>query len=84
MDLGEFTFIVQKQLHQRWSRCGCAITTAIVSILTGVPVRNTVAMTGEIDLNGSARQIGGLDIKIDKSKNNGVQKVLVPRENAED
>ena len=63
---------------------GCAITTAIVSILTGVPVRNTVAMTGEIDLNGSARQIGGLDIKIDGAKTAGVQKVLVPRENAED
>ena len=63
---------------------GCAITTAIVSILTGVAVRNTVAMTGEIDLNGSARQIGGLDIKIDGAKTAGVQKVLVPRENAED
>ena len=63
---------------------GCAITTAIVSILTGIPVRNTVAMTGEIDLNGSARQIGGLDIKIDGAKTAGVQKVLVPRENAED
>ncbi len=46
-------------------------------------MRNTVAMTGEIDLNGSARQIGGLDIKID-AKSAGVEKVLVPRENAED
>ena len=63
---------------------GCAITTAIVSILTGIPVRNTVAMTGEIDLNGSARQIGGLDIKIDGAKSAGVKKVLVPRENAQD
>ena len=63
---------------------GCAITTAIVSILTGIAVRNTVAMTGEIDLNGSARQIGGLDIKIDGAKSAGVEKVLVPRENAED
>ena len=63
---------------------GCAITTAIVSILTGVAVKNTVAMTGEIDLNGSARQIGGLDIKIDGAKTAGVKKVLVPRENVQD
>ena len=63
---------------------GCAITTAMVSLMTGIAIKNTVAMTGEIDLNGCARQIGGLDIKIDGGKAAGVEKILVPRENEED
>ena len=62
---GVFIFTALKRVLPNDGLAGCAITTAIVSILTGIAVRNTVAMTGEIDLNGSARQIGGLDIKID-------------------
>jgi len=63
---------------------GLAITLAIVSLLTKIPVKNTIAMTGEIDLNGSAHMIGGLDMKIDGGKNAGVKTILCPKENGED
>ena len=63
---------------------GLAITLAIVSLLTNTPVKNTIAMTGEIDLNGSAHMIGGLDMKIDGGKNAGVKTILCPKENSED
>jgi ATP-dependent Lon protease len=63
---------------------GAAITTSIVSCLLKVPVCNTVAMTGEIDLNGQVCQIGGLETKIRGAKKAGVKKVLVPRTNEHD
>ena len=63
---------------------GGAITLAMVSLLMGIPVNNEIAMTGEIDLNGSIHQIGGLDLKIDGGKWAGIKKILVPRENSED
>ena len=63
---------------------GCAITLAIVSLITGIPVKNTVALTGEIDLNGSAHIIGGLDMKIEGGKMAGVTKILCPKQNEED
>ena len=63
---------------------GAAITTSIVSCLLKIPVCNTVAMTGEIDLNGQICQIGGLETKIRGAKKAGVQKILVPRANEHD
>jgi ATP-dependent Lon protease len=63
---------------------GCAITLAFVSLFTNIPVKNTIALTGEIDLNGMAREIGGLDIKIDGGKLAGVQTILYPSQNQED
>jgi endopeptidase La len=63
---------------------GAAITLAIVSLLTGVPVNNKVALTGEIDLNGSVHMIGGLDIKIDGGKQAGVETILCPKQNHND
>jgi endopeptidase La len=63
---------------------GAAITLAIVSLLTGIPVNNEVAMTGEIDLNGQVHTIGGLDLKIDGGKYAGVKKLLVPEGNRQD
>ena len=63
---------------------GGAITLAIISQLTGVPVKNTVAMTGEIDLNGNIKQIGGLVSKLTGAKKAGVTLALIPEENLED
>ena len=63
---------------------GAAITVAIVSLLTGIPVNNEVALTGEIDLNGNVHTIGGLELKIDGGKWAGVKKILIPEGNKQD
>ena len=63
---------------------GGAITLAIISQLSGVPVKNTVAMTGEIDLNGNIKQIGGLVSKLTGAKKAGVTLALIPKENEDD
>ena len=63
---------------------GGAITLAIISLLCKVPVRNDVAMTGEIDLNGSIHCIGGLDLKIDGGKRAGAKLILCPEQNKQD
>ncbi len=63
---------------------GLAITTCLFSLLTKIPIRNDVAMTGEVDLDGNARQIGGLYSKIQGAMNAGVKLVLIPRANEKD
>lgn len=63
---------------------GAAITVAIVSLLCNIPVRNNVAITGEIDLNGNILPIGGLDFKVDGGKKAGVNTVLCPNKNKQD
>ena len=63
---------------------GTAITVAIISLLTNTKILNNVALTGEIDLNGSVHQIGGLDLKIDGGKFAGVTKILIPKHNEQD
>jgi len=63
---------------------GLAITTAIISRLTNIPIRNDVAMTGEVDLLGNACQIGGLYSKIQGAYNADINVVLVPRDNEDD
>jgi ATP-dependent Lon protease len=63
---------------------GGAITLAIVSLLCGIPVKNTVALTGEIDLNGSIHMIGGLDNKIEGGRMAGVKLLLYPLQNQQD
>ena len=63
---------------------GGAITLAIVSLLTNIPVKNTIALTGEIDLNGSIHSIGGLDFKIEGGKMAGVKLILCPKQNKQD
>ena len=63
---------------------GITITIGIISRLTNTPVKNTVAMTGEIDLNGKVHKIGGLEYKIDGAKKAGVKLVLIPHENIDD
>ena len=63
---------------------GIAITTAIVSALTGIPVRCDVAMTGEITLRGEVLAIGGLKEKLLAAVRGGIQKALIPHENVKD
>jgi ATP-dependent Lon protease len=63
---------------------GVAMATAIVSIMTGIPVNKNVAMTGEITLRGRVLPIGGLKEKLLAALRGGIKKVLIPEENAKD
>src|SRR5471030_2412240 len=63
---------------------GVAMVTAIVSTLTGIPVRKDVAMTGEITLRGRVLPIGGLKEKLLAALRGGIKTVLIPEENAKD
>jgi ATP-dependent Lon protease len=63
---------------------GVAMVTAIVSVLTGVPVRKDVAMTGEITLRGRVLAIGGLKEKLLAALRSGVKTVLIPKDNEKD
>ncbi len=63
---------------------GVTMATSIASALTRVPVRNEVAMTGEITLRGRVMPIGGLKEKILAAHRNGIRTVLVPKENRKD
>jgi ATP-dependent Lon protease len=63
---------------------GVAMVTAIVSIMTGIPVRRDVAMTGEITLRGRVLPIGGLKEKLLAAARGGMKTVLIPEENAKD
>ena len=60
------------------------MATAIVSVLTGIPVRRDVAMTGEITLRGEVLPIGGLKEKLLAALRGGIKTVLIPEENAKD
>jgi ATP-dependent Lon protease len=63
---------------------GVAMVTAIVSIMTGIPIRKDVAMTGEITLRGRVLPIGGLKEKLLAALRGGIKKVLIPEDNAKD
>jgi ATP-dependent Lon protease len=63
---------------------GIAMTTALVSVLTGIPVRADVAMTGEITLRGEVLPIGGLKEKLLAAHRGGIKQVLIPEENVKD
>ena len=63
---------------------GIAITTAVVSALTGEKVRSSVAMTGEVTLRGRVLAIGGLKEKTMAAKRNGISTVIIPKENRRD
>ena len=63
---------------------GCAITLGLISLLTNIKIKNTISMTGEIDVYGNVLPIGGLDSKISGSKHAGINTVLVPKKNEKD
>ena len=63
---------------------GVAMVTAIVSIMTGIPIRRDVAMTGEITLRGRVLPIGGLKEKLLAALRGGIKTVLIPEDNAKD
>ncbi|HRE45249.1 MAG TPA: endopeptidase La [Terricaulis sp.] len=63
---------------------GVAMATAIVSVLTGVPIRKDVAMTGEITLRGRVLPIGGLKEKLLAALRGGIRTVLIPKDNEKD
>jgi ATP-dependent Lon protease len=63
---------------------GVAMCTAIVSVLTGIPVRKDVAMTGEITLRGRVLPIGGLKEKLLAALRGGIKTVLIPKDNEKD
>ena len=63
---------------------GVAMVSAIVSVMTGIPVRKDVAMTGEITLRGRVLPIGGLKEKLLAAHRGGIKTVLIPEDNAKD
>jgi ATP-dependent Lon protease len=63
---------------------GIGMVTAIISTLTGIPVRRDVAMTGEVTLRGRVLPIGGLKEKLLAALRGGIKKVLIPAENEKD
>ena len=63
---------------------GVTMTTALVSALTGIPIKNTVAMTGEITIRGRVLPIGGLNEKTMAAYRAGVKTVIIPKKNEPD
>jgi ATP-dependent Lon protease len=63
---------------------GVAMVTAIVSVMTGIPVRRDLAMTGEITLRGRVWPVAGLKEKLLAALRGGIKTVLIPEENAKD
>jgi ATP-dependent Lon protease len=63
---------------------GVAMAVAIISVLTGIPIRKDLAMTGEITLRGRVLPIGGLKEKLLAALRSGIRTVLIPMENAKD
>ncbi len=63
---------------------GIAMATAMVSVMTGIPIRKDIAMTGEVTLRGRVLPIGGLKEKLLAALRGGLKTVLIPEENAKD
>ena len=63
---------------------GVAMVTSIVSVLTGIPVKRDIAMTGEITLRGRVLPIGGLKEKLLAALRGGLKTVLIPKDNEKD
>ncbi len=63
---------------------GLAMVTSIVSVITGIPVRKDIAMTGEVSLRGNAMAIGGLKEKLLAALRGGIKTVFIPEENEKD
>jgi ATP-dependent Lon protease len=63
---------------------GAAMVTAIISALTGIPIRRDLAMTGEVNLRGNVTAIGGLKEKLLAALRSGIKTVLIPADNEKD
>ena len=63
---------------------GITISTALASLFTGIPVSPSVAMTGEVSLQGGVNPIGGLPEKLMAAQRSGVKQVFIPEENTDD
>jgi ATP-dependent Lon protease len=63
---------------------GCAFSIGFISLITGLKIKNTIAMTGEIDSHGNVTKIGGLQYKLIGAKKAGVRNVFIPLENKDD
>ncbi|CAI9119634.1 endopeptidase La [Brytella acorum] len=63
---------------------GVAMATSIISVMTGIPIRRDVAMTGEITLRGRVLEIGGLKEKLLAATRAGIKTVFIPRDNEKD
>lgn len=63
---------------------GIAMATAVYSAIRGIPVQNTVAMTGELSLRGQVKPVGGVPSKIEAAAEAGAQVVIIPKENWQD
>ena len=67
-----------------WASAGVAMVTSIVSVLTQIPVKKDIAMTGEVTLRGNVLAIGGLKEKLLAALRGGIKTVLIPQENEKD
>ena len=73
-----------KGLRRKMVRVRVSVCTVMVSVLTGVPVKADVAMTGEITLRGQVLAIGGLKEKLLAAHRGGIKTVVIPEENRRD
>ncbi len=87
----EFFFNIDVHIHvpegatpKDGPSAGCALTTSIVSAVTKIPVKKTVAMTGEITLRGRVLAIGGLKEKVLAAHRGGIKTIIAPKENEKD
>lgn len=76
--------ILESGIKKDGPSAGCAITTSIISSLTGLKVPNNISMTGEITLHGKVIKIGGLKQKLIAAKNNSINTIFIPKDNVSD
>ncbi|MCK5373885.1 MAG: endopeptidase La [Alphaproteobacteria bacterium] len=89
----DYKILKEKQVHvhvpegaipKDGPSAGAAMVTAIISALTGIPIRRDIAMTGEINLRGNVTAIGGLKEKLLAALRGGIKTVLIPADNEKD